>query len=144
MAAVPAPVGCDVTALAVDPSDPDRWFVASGDFQTGCGEVFRTEDGGATWEAAAGVGGPVSDLQTDAAHPELLLATTSANPLAPSPGRVLSSTDGGDRWKDLGLPVSAGAQALTLSESGGTSTPSRRAGVYAKRLRLARPALAPR
>ena len=39
--------------IAISPSDPDTVYVAAGQFSTSPGELFKTENGGKTWERTA-------------------------------------------------------------------------------------------
>ena len=78
-----------VRSIAVDPTTPGRLYVGSGL------SVFRSLDGGATWDSTTppGVAGSFESLAADPINPGVLYAATyepgSAN------DRVYKSTDGG-------------------------------------------------
>ncbi len=109
--------------IAVDPTNPDRAFVAA------CGKlwgtnpergVFRTEDGGKTWTKVLGVDAKTGavDVLVDPSHPGRILAATwdrrrngfDTNDPTRRFGKgagIWRSDDGGDHWKRLknGLPT---------------------------------------
>lgn len=101
-------------ALAVDPADPERWYVSAasgpGAAHSGArasGRLYRTGDDG-RWVRLA----PPSDAMPDA------LAATGGELLAGmSDGRMLTSADHGATWSEIALPVGGGA-ILALSPDG--------------------------
>ncbi len=133
-----APVRCPIRALAVDPVDANRWFVGSGLVLFPCGEVARTDDGGATWVRTADPGGPVSDLATDRAHPGLLYVATGMPEPSVAPGRLMVTRDGGASWIDLGGPSADGMGAIALSEDGDRIYAATGVGVHVRSLRRPR------
>ncbi len=82
-----------VRDLAIDPSDPSRIYVASGE------GILRSEDGGRHW-AAINQGllpGDMNELWIGSLNSELLLAQ---GPI----GRVYRTDDGGNQWRLLYWP----------------------------------------
>ena len=112
-----------VTAIAVDPSDPNGETVYIGG---AAGGVWKTTDGGTTWKS-------LTDTQ-----PSLAVGSIAIDPNSCTPGPcqtiyvgtgeenfngdafygagILKSTDGGNTWMQLGGPIFAGAQS---SRTGG-------------------------
>jgi photosystem II stability/assembly factor-like uncharacterized protein len=131
-----------ITALAIDPTDPNRMFLGTGVPSVSCG-VLRSTDGGKTWSPTAVVYGPVTDLAIDPVDPLLVYAATAPLGTMPPGGRVLFSADDGQTWRDLGLPVSAVANQLASSEDGRRLYAATSAGVYARDFRRPR-RIAPR
>ncbi|HEY0515034.1 MAG TPA: hypothetical protein VGH73_24275 [Thermoanaerobaculia bacterium] len=86
-----------VSSLAADPSDPDTFYVGTGegffnaDSLRGLG-IFVTHDGGASFQqlGATGNWGDVNRIAVSPADPSTLLAATSAG--------LYRSTDGGGTW----------------------------------------------
>jgi len=108
-----------ISRIAIDPRDPDTVFVAAQGHSYGPQQergVFRTRDGGDTWEHVLFVDADTgaSDLAMDPNNPRILFAgtwqleihtwgRTSGGP----GGGIYMSRDGGDTWKRLeghGLP----------------------------------------
>ena len=109
-----------VGRLVVHPSDPDVVFVAGLGHPYGPNEergVFRTTDGGRTWEKVLYVDHNTGAIQVefDPTNPEVLFADLWEHREGPwenaafsGPGSGLyKSTDGGDTWRRLraGLPT---------------------------------------
>ncbi len=91
----------DVVALAVDPTDADvAWAV--GGFE----EVYRTDDGGATWDTIPPALLPDSFRAEDIEIARAVGATPSAVFLSGDEGFVLASVDDGASWvpQSTGLP----------------------------------------
>ncbi len=107
-----------VARIALHPRDPDVAYVAAVGHLFGPNEergVFRTTDGGATWERALWVDEDTGaiDLVMDPSDPRTLFAAmyqrrrTAFGFSAAGPGSGLyRTTDGGDTWTELtrGLP----------------------------------------
>jgi len=99
----PVNIGGRITDLALDPGDPQRIFVA-----TAAGGLFRSLNGGASWEALFQDRGAlaVGDIALDPSDPQVLyLGTGEANSSSFSfPGDGLwRSGDAGLSWEHLGL-----------------------------------------
>lgn len=121
--------------IVVDPTDDDRIFVAvSGDLFVPGGSrgLYRTEDGGQTWERVLTGLNPTSgatDVAVDASDPQRVYATfwdharTEELRLYGGPGsRAYRSTDGGDTWERMplglpGKPRSHGRLGLAIAPS---------------------------
>ncbi len=102
--------GAVLTALAVDPHNPERLYAG---FQRGA--LMVSEDGGLTWRSSSSGLNPetsVSDLVADPAHPGVLYAATVDS-------GVYVSTDSGATWTAIneGLLTRA-VVSLALSEDG--------------------------
>ncbi len=107
-----------IAKIAVDPNDPDTVFVcATGHLWNANPErgVYRTRDGGATWQQILFVSDDTgcADLDMDPQEPRILYAAMWQFRRSPDfftsggPGSGLyRSTDGGDSWQRLedGLP----------------------------------------
>ena len=96
--------GVDVHALAIDPLTPTTLY--AGTF----GGVFKSTDGGATWNVSGLVNGYISALAIDPLTPTTLYAGTSE--AIGSQGGVYKSTDGGATWTAIGL---AGLSVYSLA-----------------------------
>ncbi|MDT8340640.1 MAG: hypothetical protein RQ751_03935 [Longimicrobiales bacterium] len=107
-----------IARIVVDPRDSDRVLVASqGPLWSSGGErgVYRTKDGGATWERVLHVDEHtgISDLFMDPRDPDVLYAASYQRRrhvwtlINGGPGSgIWKSTDGGDSWREVnrGLP----------------------------------------
>jgi photosystem II stability/assembly factor-like uncharacterized protein len=114
-----------ITAIVVDPNNPDRVFVAAEGHPYGPNAergVFRSMDGGKTFERVLykNENTGAADLVMDPSNPQILFAALWAARVAPwevrsgesfvIPGSGLyKSTDGGTTWRPItsGLPTSA-------------------------------------
>jgi photosystem II stability/assembly factor-like uncharacterized protein len=91
-----------VDALALDPTDPATVYVSgsrtlAGVESGGVGSgVFRSSDGGASWQPVALEGTFVYALALDPQHPDTVYAGTRGK-------GVFKSTDGGASWRAAGL-----------------------------------------
>lgn len=108
-----------VGAVLIDPSNPDRVFVAAIGNPFGANEergVFRTEDGGATWEKVLYISENTGacDLEFHPENPDILYAgvwTARRKPWTiisgSEEGGIYKSSDGGSTWDKSagGLPV---------------------------------------
>ncbi len=114
--------GLQIGGLAIDPTNPDRVFAAVLGHPYGANAergVFRTKNGGKTWEKVKFVDENTGAIQVaiDPKNPQVVYADLWANRLAPwengtfgGPGSGLwKSIDGGDTWAQLtnGLPTPA-------------------------------------
>jgi len=122
--------------IVVDPTDPDRVFVAATGKLYGYNSergVYRTEDAGATWDQVLFKTDSTAaiDIAINSQNPDILFATTwerSRKPWQRSYAGVTSgvhrSLDGGDTWTELGtaqgLPAPStqtGRIGIAISES---------------------------
>ncbi len=102
----PLNIGGRVTDIALDPADSNRVFVASA-----AGGVFRTTDGGASWQEIFQNAGAlaIGDIALDPLDPQVLwVGTGESNSSSYGfPGNgVWKSDDGGDSWQAMGLDSS--------------------------------------
>jgi len=104
-----------VGTIAVDPIDGQRVYLTTdaggrgGQWSLGSGlGVFRSTDGGDTWESITqGMGHlPVSSLAIHPENPQILYAGAALS--TDGQGRVFKSTDGGDSWTMTNLMLSWG------------------------------------
>jgi photosystem II stability/assembly factor-like uncharacterized protein len=109
-----------ISAIAIDPLDPNAVFVAAmgSPWQDNAERgVFRTSDGGKTWQKVLylGPGIGISDLAMDPKNPQILFAAAykyRRTPWSYSEGgpedAIYRSVDGGNTWQRLsghGLPT---------------------------------------
>ena len=120
-----------IANIRIHPRDPDiAWVGVQGQIWGPNEErgVFRTRDGGATWEHVLKVGPRTgaSDLRLDPSNPRVLYAAMWNHGRTPwfihsggADGGIFKSTDGGDSWKKLGggLPEMVGKVAVDISAS---------------------------
>jgi len=84
----------DITALAIDPANPTTLYAATRDDGLGGSNgVFKSTDGGQTWEVTGLAQVDVGMLAIDPLSPSTLYAGTAAG--------VFKSTDGGANWSDV-------------------------------------------
>lgn len=114
-----APVG----ALALDPSDPGTLYVGTGEANGGGGSVafegsgvWRTRDGGATWESLGlGRTGSIGRVVVHPSDPEVLWVAALGPLYEETPDRgVYRSGDGGASWQRT-LFVDEGTGAVDLA-----------------------------
>jgi photosystem II stability/assembly factor-like uncharacterized protein len=98
----PGPHAGAPVALAPDPRTPDRvWLAGPRPPYTFAPNVFRSDDRGATWQAAStGLPGPIASFAFDAADPNVVYAADDE--------QIWITQDAGGTWGvfDQGLPVS--------------------------------------
>ncbi len=95
----------EVNAVAVAPSTGDTLLACA--FQAWLRQVYRTSDGGASWDPVDGLVG-IRDVVVDPGHPLFVYAVG---------GRVFRSQDGGVTWGPVTTDI--GASALSLDPSNG-------------------------
>jgi photosystem II stability/assembly factor-like uncharacterized protein len=127
-----------IARVIVHPKNPDLVYVGVQGQIWGPSEergVYRSEDGGATWEAILQVDDETgaTDLSMDPTNPRIIYAAMWEHGRKPwfiksggTAGGIFKTTDGGDNWEKLegGLPETIGKIGLDVS----ASNPSR---VYA-------------
>lgn len=124
------PVGDDVLSLsigdvALDPSDPQTVYVGTGEVNGGGGSityggqgVFRSTDGGETWEALGlEETGTIGRVLVHPTNPAVVWVAAEGKLYASDPHRgVYRSTDGGQTWaKTLFVNDSTGVVDLALN-----------------------------
>ena len=124
-----------VTSIAVDPNDANTFYATYGSF--GGGHVFRTSNGGVSWQGIDGVGSgvlpdvPVHSLVVDPNDSHRLYLGTDLG--------VMTSIDGGRTWmvEETGFgPAVTMWLSLTRTPSGETSLFAFTHGRGAWRVRL--------
>jgi photosystem II stability/assembly factor-like uncharacterized protein len=128
--------------IKIHPKDPDRVYVAAFGHAFGPNDergVYRTTDGGVTWERVLHVGDRAGaiDIAFDPRMPDVIYATTweahrtfwSLSSGGPGSG-IWKSTDGGDTWTEItratGLP-----QTGLIGKVGVAASPVRAGRVWA-------------
>ena len=119
-----------IAAVRVHPRDPNLVYVAAqGDRWQGTGErgIYRSKDGGATWQLVLRGQNPTSgasDLSMDPNNPRILYAAFWDHQRQPwyvrsggAGSGLWKSTDGGDTWTRLtnGLPPLMGKVGVSVS-----------------------------
>ncbi|HEY2437500.1 MAG TPA: hypothetical protein VGH93_09975 [Solirubrobacteraceae bacterium] len=87
--------GVGATCVAVDPNDPERWYVGTFD-----GGVLITSDGGATWSAPES-GPPEQRVLSVAVSPSHQEGGTSVAYAGTEPSNLYRSEDAGRSWQLL-------------------------------------------
>jgi photosystem II stability/assembly factor-like uncharacterized protein len=111
--------GQQISAMAIDPGNPDRLFVAVVGHPYGPNPergIYRSLDGGGTFKKVLGIDANVGgkDVEIDPANPQIVYATLWEAREGPwengswsgTQGGIYKSEDGGTTWKKLsgGLP----------------------------------------
>ena len=121
----------NIPALAADPGDPDRCFVAALGHLWGANAergVYRTTDGGGSWQQVLKVDAEVGacDVVLAPDDPQVVFAALAQARRTPwsfagitDKGGIWRSDDGGDTWTRLGqgLPVRTGRIGLAIAAS---------------------------
>ena len=120
-----------IARVIVHPRDPDLVYVAVQGQIWGPSEergVYRSTDGGATWEAVLQVDDETgaTDLSMDPSNPRIIYASMWEHGRKPwfiksggTAGGIFKTTDGGDTWEKLGggLPELIGKTGVDVSAS---------------------------
>ena len=93
-------MSASITAIGVSPADPNVIYIGNAR-----GEIWRTSDGGQTWQDVGKNGVPsrfVTDFACSEQNPDIAYVTLSGFGV----GHVWRTTDGGQSWHDIsiGLP----------------------------------------
>jgi photosystem II stability/assembly factor-like uncharacterized protein len=99
-------------ALAVDPVDPERWYVSAA---SGPGAAHRGRDARGGLYRSAGAGGWERVAAPSDAMPYALAATDRELLAGMSDGRLFASPDGGDAWTEVELPAAGTGAILALA-----------------------------
>jgi photosystem II stability/assembly factor-like uncharacterized protein len=130
-----------IPRIRIHPKNPDLVYVAALGHLFGPNDergVYRSKDGGATWERILFVSNEVGavDLMMDPSNPRILYASTwriKRTPYSLESGgegsKLWKSTDGGDNWEDL--TKSEGFPSGTLGIIGVTVSPANPNRVWA-------------
>jgi photosystem II stability/assembly factor-like uncharacterized protein len=109
-----------IGAVRIDPTNPDVVYVAAvGNAFTSNPErgVYRTKDGGATWEKVLFISDSTGavDVEVQPGHPNVIFASMWRGQRTPwtiisgaHEGGIYKSVDGGDHWTKLGGGLPAG------------------------------------
>ena len=125
------PKAGQISRIKIHPSNPDIAYVGVQGQIWGPNEergVYRTTDGGATWEQVLSVNAQTgaTDLRMDPTNPRILYAAMWEHGRKPwyilsggTAGGIFKSTDGGDNWEKLtkGLPSLIGKIGIDVSAS---------------------------
>ncbi|MEM8490566.1 MAG: glycosyl hydrolase [Pseudomonadota bacterium] len=125
------PKAGQIAKIEVHPDDPDTaWVAVQGQIWAPNDErgVYRTRDGGATWEQVLKVNADTgaTDITMDPTNPRILYAAMWHHGRKPwfiksggEGGGIYKSTDGGDTWNKLsgGLPGLVGKIGIDVSDS---------------------------
>lgn len=108
-----------VLALALAPSQPERLYATTNN-QLFDAVVYRSDDGGASWQPAnhgIAADADIRALIVDPENADIVYAGSTGSEI--NPGGVYRSIDGGLTWSSysIGLPSSS-ASALSLDKSG--------------------------
>ena len=125
------PEAGQIARVVVHPKDPDLVYVAVQGQIWGPTEargVYRSKDGGETWEAILQVDSETgaTDLSMDPTNPRIMYASMWEHGRKPwfiksggTAGGIFKTTDGGDSWQKLagGLPELIGKTGVDVSAS---------------------------
>jgi photosystem II stability/assembly factor-like uncharacterized protein len=97
-----------INGIAVDPSNENIAYVAFDGFLTGQGRIFRTIDGGLTWQDVSGSGAgrlPDQPAYAVAVDPRPQPGAPGGKLYAGTETGVFVSVDGGTSWQQLGQGI---------------------------------------
>lgn len=121
-----------VTALEVSPSQV--LYAATARIVAGrleCGAVFRSGDGGRTWQLTSLPKHFVTSIAIDPTNPEIIYAGARTIESDPGSGGVFRSTDGGGTWHPFGVGFpESGVRGLIIEPSGKILHAATDAGVF--------------
>jgi photosystem II stability/assembly factor-like uncharacterized protein len=106
-----------LTGIACAPGTPTALYLAQRDSTSpGASTVFRSADGGATWEdARLGVGLDFYSLLFPADDPDVIYATTRSATIDQWQTAVLRSADGGATWQNISGRLANAAVTLVAA-----------------------------
>ena len=108
----------NLLTMAFAPSDPHIAYMGTG----GAG-VYKSTNGGSSWQPAGLAGESILSLAVDLTDPNLVYAVTN------SPGSIKVSNNGGGTWTDSYQPLTFYSLAASLTKSGDLYVGTN-AGVY--------------
>lgn len=105
------PGGGSISSVAVDPRDPSVLYAAAGgSLYSSIGLVYKSTNGGRTWQLLLGEGFGFHVVAVDPDHPDIVLAGGL---------EMRRSTDGGQTWQPvLSQGLSQSVQDLTMAPGG--------------------------
>jgi photosystem II stability/assembly factor-like uncharacterized protein len=132
-----------VFVAAIDPRDPDTFFLISAGVNGAGDRLYRTRDGGRTFEAVLDSAGPIGDVVARGA--DVYVATRYQSGAVKIAGPAFQSRDGGATFGPLdgapplaclgaapdGALIGCAATSIVRSQAGGTWTPIWRFGELA-------------
>lgn len=105
------------SSVVVDPSQPKRVFVGTGDFDGGASSygygIQRSTDGGQKWSLIASKeldGLSTRRILIDPDVPGIITVAAGRNPSQSRPGKLLRSDNGGDAWQEISPSTIPGAK----------------------------------
>ena len=104
------PSGGDVRVVTIDPKDQNRLFISTLD-----GQVYKSEDGGTSWELVKNFERPqliLDQLLIDSRDSDTIYTSGHRHKL---PGGFFKSTDGGKTWKESKELVNESIHSMTQS-----------------------------
>ena len=100
----------DIDAIAVKPGDSNTILLGTGEYRgtsgSNSGEIYKSTDGGQTWQLKYRGKGTVADIKHDPRNPNWVYAGTTYQPsVSPYTGGqgVLRSLNGGETWSSYGF-----------------------------------------
>ena len=87
-----------VTAIAIDPSNPNILYVGTESFPLDSGEIHKSNDGGETWEQLLTMNVPINVIKVDPKDQSILYAGSGLFYAPVIMGNLYKSTDGGNNW----------------------------------------------
>lgn len=108
------PDGGDVRSFSSDPANPAHIFLG-----TSAGQIYQSEDGGATWTRYVRIGKGndyvIDHIVFDPAHPGTIYV--AAWTLEREGGDVFKSVDGGHNWETMKAMAGKSVRALAIAPS---------------------------
>ena len=87
-----------VTAIAVNPSDPDMLYVGTESYSLDSGGIYQSTDGGDSWDKLLTESAPVNVIKSDPQNHNILYAGSGLFYAPVIMGNLYKSIDGGVSW----------------------------------------------
>jgi photosystem II stability/assembly factor-like uncharacterized protein len=123
-----------VNSIQIDPENPEIIYAACGDHGAGFRGLYKSEDGGQTWQDKSFIADAVTEVKIDLKRPEKLYAATYTS-------GIFISIDGGENWTNIGLSDYytndlsyyriAGAQIMHISAAASSTSEENTSLIYA-------------